>query len=273
MVRAMLEKHPVIRGAEPWSSVGHGARASIGLLLVHGFTGNPVSMRPLGEALAAGGFTVDVIRLPGHGTHWRDMRETRYADWRREVVRAFEALRKRCSSVVAVGLSMGGTLVMDLACSHTKDLAGVVPINALILNREDLVTRLAPFLERIIPVVPAKAAGLTENDIAKPGQNEQAYPKVPSAAGNSLMAELPRLREQLRSLKLPVLVAYSRQDHSVAPENSRELIRMLGRDYATELVLERSYHVATLDYDFELLVERITAFADRVSAASATASA
>jgi carboxylesterase len=268
----MLEKHPVFRGAEPWSSVGHGARASIGLLLVHGFTGNPVSMRPLGEALAAAGFTVDVIRLPGHGTHWKDMRETRYADWRREVVRAFQALRERCAHVVAVGLSMGGTLVLDLACSHAKDLAGVVPINALILNRTDLASKLAPFLERLIPVVPAKLAGLAENDIAKPGQNEQAYPKVPAAAGNSLIAELPRLREQLKSLKLPVLVAHSAQDHSVAPENSRELIRILGRDNATELVLERSYHVATLDYDFELLVERITSFADRVSG-SALASA
>jgi carboxylesterase len=261
----MLERHPVMRGAEPWSSVGHGTRASIGLLLVHGFTGNPVSMRPLGEALAAAGFTVDVIRLPGHGTHWRDMRETRYADWRREVVRAFEALRKRCSSVVAVGLSMGGTLVLDLACSHTKDLAGVVTINPLILNREGLVAKLAPFLERIIPVVPAKAAGLAENDIAKPGQDEQAYAMVPAAAGNSLIAELPRLREQLKGLKLPVLVAHSAQDHSVAPENSRELLKTLDRDNTTELLLERSYHVATLDYDFELLVERITSFADKVA--------
>jgi carboxylesterase len=269
----MLEKHPVIRGAEPWSAVGHGARGSIGLLLVHGFTGNPISMRPLGEALAATGFTVEVIRLPGHGTHWKDMRETRYADWRREVVRAFESLRQRCSRVVAIGLSMGGTLVLDLGCSHAADLAGIVPINALVLNREGLFAKLAPYLERIFPVVPAKAAGIAENDIKKPGQSEQAYPKVPAAAGNSLIAELPRLREQLKSLKLPVLVAYSPQDHSVAPENSRELIRMLGKENATELVLERSYHVATLDYDFELLIERITAFADRVARESTTTAA
>jgi len=199
------------------------------------------------------------------------MRETRYADWRREVIRAFESLRERCSRVVAIGLSMGGTLVLDLACSHGAQLAGVVAINPLILNREGLVAKLAPYLERILPVVPAKAAGLTENDIAKPGQDEKAYPKVPAAAGNSLIAELPRLRDQLKSVKLPVLVAYSPQDHSVAPANSRELIKMLGPDNATELVLERSYHVATLDYDFELLVERITAFADRVAGGATTA--
>jgi carboxylesterase len=166
---------------------------------------------------------------------------------------------------------MGGTLVLDLACSHSKDLAGVVAINPLILSPEGLVAKLAPFLERIIPVVPAKAAGLTENDIAKPGQNEQAYSMVPAAAANSLVAELPRLREQLKRLKLPVLVAHSAQDHSVPPENSRELLRLLDRDNASELLLERSYHVATLDYDFELLVERITSFADRVAAGKTAA--
>jgi carboxylesterase len=272
MVPCMLERYPVIRGAEPWSAVGHGARATIGLLLVHGFTGNPVSMRPLGEALASTGFTVDVIRLPGHGTHWRDMRETRYADWRREVVRALEDLRKRCSRVVLVGLSMGGTLVLDVACSHPSQVAGVVPINPALLNREGLVAKLAPYLARVFPVIPARAAGLTENDIAKPGQSEQAYDKVPAAAGNSLMAELPRLRQEVKSLKLPVLVAHSAQDHSVDPENSRELLRILSPQNATELLLERSYHVATLDYDFELLVERIAAFADRVGTASTTSS-
>jgi carboxylesterase len=267
----MLERYPVLRGAESWSAAGHGARGSIGLLLVHGFTGNPVSMRPLGEALAAAGFTTEVIRLPGHGTHWRDMRKTRYTDWRHEVVRATDSLRDRCSRVLLIGLSMGGTLVLDVACTQAANVAGVVAINALVLARKDPLARFAPLLERLIPVVPAKLAGLAENDIAKPGQEEKAYSLVPVAAANSLIAELSRIREQLQSLKLPVLVAYSRQDHSVAPLNSREVLRLLRSADTTELVLERSYHVATLDYDQELLAEKITAFADRVATSTSAA--
>jgi|RhiMethySRZTD1v2_1073278.scaffolds.fasta_scaffold04454_14 carboxylesterase len=269
----MLERYPVLRGAEPWSAAGQGTRGAIGLLLVHGFTGNPVSMRPLGEALAEAGFTVEVIRLPGHGTHWRDMKKTRYTDWRHAVVRATEALRERCSRVVLVGLSMGGTLVLDVACTQAANLSGVVAINAVVLARPDPLAKLAPLIERLIPVVPPKLAGLAENDMAKPGQDEKAYSLVPVAAGNSLIAELPRVREQLRSLKLPALIAYSPQDHSVQPQNSHEVLRLLRAGDTTELVLERSYHVATLDYDLELLVEKITEFADRVSSRSQTASA
>jgi len=38
------------------------------LLLLHGFTGNPITMRSLTDAFVAAGFTVSVPRLPGHGT-------------------------------------------------------------------------------------------------------------------------------------------------------------------------------------------------------------
>lgn len=249
---------------EAWSFAGEGPRARTGILLVHGFTGSPVSLRPLAELLAKRGFAVDLPRLPGHGTTWREMLPTRYDDWRAEVVRAATSLRSRTDKVVLVGLSMGGTLALDVASSGDAAPAGVVAINAQILDRKGIVVKLGPYLEKIFPVVPARAAGLRSNDIAKPGAGEQAYGWVPSAAGNSLLRALPRVRAQVQRLTCPVLIAYSRQDHSVSPENSKKLLGLLRTNDLTELVLERSYHVATLDYDLELIEERVTAFADRV---------
>jgi carboxylesterase len=58
---------------------------------------------------------------------------------------------------------------------------------------------------------------------------------------------------------------YSRNDHSVSPDNSRALLKLIRGPELDELVLERSYHVATLDYDQPLIEERVTAFADRLA--------
>ena len=102
---------------EPWSSPGSGERSRIGVMLVHGFTGSPVSLRPLGELLAKRGFSVEIPRLPGHGTTWREMIPTRYEDWRAEVVRKANELRSRTERLVLVGLSMGGTLSLDVSSS------------------------------------------------------------------------------------------------------------------------------------------------------------
>ena len=60
---------PLMPGAEPYSHDG----GDTGVLLLHGFTSSPKSMKPWGEFLASHGYTVRGPRLPGHGTRWQDM--------------------------------------------------------------------------------------------------------------------------------------------------------------------------------------------------------
>lgn len=259
----MADRFPVIPGAEPWSSRGSGKRARVGIVVVHGFTGCPVSTRPLGERLSERGFAVEVPRLPGHGTHVLDLARTRYVHWRNEAERVFYDLKSRTQACLLVGLSMGGTLVLDMA-SQLRGVAGVVSINAQILERNDIGSRLAPVLSKLIAVAPASLAGLAKNDCAN-GADEKAYSWVSPGAGYSMLRELPRIRSQLSWLRVPALVAYSPQDHSVDPENSRVILSSVGSTDKKELRLERSYHVATLDYDLDLLVNEISAFADRIT--------
>lgn len=263
----MSESYPVLAGAEAFSAAGanadHRERADTALALIHGFTGNPVSMRPLGELLVAQGFRVEVPRLPGHGTHPKDMQRTRYADWRSEVISSVDRLQRDSKRVVLVGLSMGGTLSLDVASSGERRVDGVVAINAQILDREGFTVKLAPLLEHVLPMAPASLAGLRKDDIAKPGVSEKAYDTVPTAAGNSFVRELPRIRAQLERFPCPLMVARAPQDHSVPPANSLALLKLIPE--AKELLLERSYHVATLDYDLELLAQRITQFCDALA--------
>src|SRR3954466_7838268 len=97
---------PIIPGAETWSADG----GPNGALVLHGFTGNPSSMRGVAEALAAAGFAVELPRLPGHGTSVEDMLTTDFSDWSAGVEEAYLELAGRTASVVVAGLSMGATL-------------------------------------------------------------------------------------------------------------------------------------------------------------------
>lgn len=263
----MPATYPVLPHAQPWSSAGHGPRARRGVVISHGFTGNPCSVRAFGEALAALGFRVEVPRLPGHGTDARDMATTRYDDWRGEVARCRDRLAGECDAVALAGLSMGGTIVLDLASAEPHRVAGAVAINPAILDRPGLLARLAPYIAAVVPMVPAKAAGLTRNDAARPGVDEKAYDRVPTRAANSLVAALPRIRAQLRGCTVPLLVAYSRNDHSVPPANAQAIPDLVGAGGHVEVLpLERSYHLATMDLDLDLLVERTAAFLDELAA-------
>src|SRR5436309_2867512 len=116
----------ILPGAEAFRFDG----GPIGVLLQHGFTGSPASMRPFGEWLAARGVSVIGPRLPGHGTSWEDLEGTTWHDWENEAEGAIRDLKARCSTVIAVGLSMGGAMVLHLGAKHPDKLSGIVTVNA-----------------------------------------------------------------------------------------------------------------------------------------------
>src|SRR5262245_5229883 len=114
----------LLPGAEAWSHEGGPA----GALCIHGFTGSPSSMRGLADAFAAAGFSVELPRLPGHGTTVEDMITTGWADWTGEVEAAYRRLAARTEAIVVVGLSMGGSLTLWTAAQH-PEVAGIVCVN------------------------------------------------------------------------------------------------------------------------------------------------
>jgi carboxylesterase len=238
-------------GAEPWSAAGRGKPGRVGVLVVHGFTGNPVATRPLGQRLASAGHRVEVTLLPGHGTSHHDLAGTRYADWADAVGRVLDHLASTCDRVVLVGHSLGGTIALDLASSRPDDVDGVVVINPQVSNPRHPVAKLAPVLAHLLPFVPRDLAGMPTDDLARPDVEERAYALVSSRAARSLIAQLPRIRSQLIDLIQPLLVVRSPQDHTVPAENSLELMELVGSGDVRELVCERSYHVPQLDYDAE----------------------
>jgi carboxylesterase len=246
---------PVLVGAEPFA---HDGSEEIGILLCHGFTGTPQSMRPWGEHLAAEGFTVRCPRLPGHGTHWRELNNTRWTDWYECVDAEFRELTRRCGTVFVFGQSMGGTLALRLAQRHGAAVAGLVLVNPSVTTlRRDAV--LLPLLSRVLPSV----AGIA-GDIARPGVVELAYSRVPLRAAASL-AELWRVvRADLATITQPVLLLRSAEDHVVEPINARIVLDGVCGEDVREIVLPDSYHVATLDNDAPMIFAQSVEFAARV---------
>lgn len=248
---------PIQPGAQPFDFPG----GPTAVLLVHGFTGSPAATRPWGEHLAEAGYTVRGPRLPGHGTRWQDMNLTTWQDWFAEVDRNFRELRAEHDDVFVMGLSMGGTLALRLAEVHGADVAGVVLVNpAVHSERRD--RHALPYLARVLPGWPG-----IRNDIAKPGQDEVAYPRMPLKAALSLTDLWRVVRADIKRVTQPMLMFSSRVDHVVEPSNGDWIAdRVQSRDF-TRIYLEQSYHVATLDYDAPLIFRASQEFLARIAGA------
>jgi carboxylesterase len=243
-------------GAEPLSIDG----GPNGVLVVHGFSGTPQSMRALAEAFGAAGFAVELPRLPGHGTSVDDMATTTFADWLESAEQAYRELAARSDHVVVAGLSMGAMLAARLAVRH-PEIAGLVVINGVFAPPPDAAVR--DGLEQAIAAGVARIPG-PGNDVADPSQTELAYAEVPPAALLSLLDALDQLHGELPLIGCPSLVITSDQDHVVPPGSSDIFAASVGGP-VEKMRLGRSFHVATLDYERTDLEARAVEFAIRVT--------
>ncbi|MFI7579914.1 alpha/beta fold hydrolase [Kocuria kalidii] len=222
-----------------------------GVLVLHGFTGVPFSVRPWGRALHEAGAEVVGPVLPGHGTRWEDLAGIRWEQWRDHAAQHVRALRARHDVVVVCGLSMGGALALHLAAILPVD--GVVAVNPA-MSLVSRTARLAPALRRAVPSVPGVA-----DDISLPGVTEHAYPRVPVAGVAELGRFMRRTRAMLPAVTAPVLVLRSRHDHVVSDASHAHVLRRAGGD--VELVrLAESFHVATLDREADVVAARSVRF-------------
>ncbi|MET9963917.1 alpha/beta fold hydrolase [Streptomyces sp. NPDC006326] len=246
---------PVLPGAEPFRHEG----GEVGVLLCHGFTGSPQSLRPWAEYLAGQGLTVSLPLLPGHGTRWQDMQLTGWQDWYAEVDRALRELQERCTQVFVFGLSMGGALSLRLAAKHGDAISGLVLVNPANKVHDPLAVAL-PVARHFIRSTPGIAS-----DIAKPGSLEVGYDRVPTHAAHSLRKFLRLVDGELPQVTQPVLLLHSPQDHVVPPVDSARILARISSTDVTETLLEHSYHVATLDHDAERIFADSYAFVGRLA--------
>lgn len=240
----------IIAGAEPFRMEGN----ETGVLVSHGFTGTTQSVRPLGEALAAEGFTVAGPRLAGHGTTMEDHAKTTARDWISSIEEDLAWLEGRCEHVFFAGLSMGGMFSLYFAGFRPDLIRSIVPINACVFLGN-------PDLARIVfdPQAPPTVPGVG-SDIKAKGVQELVYPEVPVPPLESFYAIMRVTDDLLPAVTCPALVLQSTEDHVVPPPNGPHILERLGGEDKQLVWLENSYHVATLANDKDLIAELTVRF-------------
>lgn len=106
--------------------------AEIGALLVHGFTGSPYDVRPLGEALHEIGIDAHGMMLPGMARDIMRLNDMTGEIWRRAVSEEWQRVSSQYLRTVLVGYSLGGALAMLAALDHPPDfLVLIAPLTRL----------------------------------------------------------------------------------------------------------------------------------------------
>lgn len=211
-------------------------------------------MTPWGHDLGKRGYSVQVPRLPGHGTTWQEMNTMQWQDWYGEVDVALSALHRDCDTVVVGGLSMGGCLALRLAEQRPRDVDALILVNpAIALRNRQLLA--VPILKHVLAVMPGIG-----NDIKKPGADELGYDKTPLRALHSQLKMWNDVRTNLAKVTQPLLYFHSTEDHVVDDATFELVMSGISSAVKRTIKLRNSYHVATLDHDAPLLFDESASF-------------
>lgn len=235
-------------------------------LLVHGFTGTPWDVRPLGEALAAGGFRVRGLRLPGHGTTPEAMLSAGAGDWLAACEEGLAAFRE--PRVAVVGLSMGALLAVVLAARHpdrVQALVGLAPAVRFKARLTRGLRALRPLslalVEKLHPWVHKSTTDLLDPLARAAAPVLAAWP---TRRLRDLWDVQDLARASARSVQAPVLLVVARQDHVVDVEGARELSRQLTHARSVRFIeLDEGAHIMPRDEGRGVLQQEVLAFLRR----------
>ncbi|MGB9695015.1 MAG: alpha/beta hydrolase [Caldisericaceae bacterium] len=238
------------KGAESFS---HRGDSKTGILVSQGFTGTTSSVIYLAKFFAEKGYNVECPRLTGHGTRWEELNKVHYTDWIGDVEGAYKKLKEDSDEVFVAGLSMGGALVLYLEEMHPEIKGGILINHALIFD--DPRIGLLPILKYFVKSTPA-----ISNDVKDPTQKELAYDKTPTAGAHEMIKLTKLVIDNLSKVMQPQLIFKSREDHVVPLKNVQFTFDRISSKDKEVIWLENSYHVATMDFDKDIICEKSLEF-------------
>lgn len=228
-------------------------------LLVHGLTSTPYEVREIGSVLHQAGYTVQGIRLPGHGTRPEDLMTISWREWTAAVEAAWAGLNRTFERVFAIGSSLGASLALWLAAEHR--LSGVVGLGTPVRLRR--MARLARLFAWVRPLVPKRASGSSIRD-PQARARHPSYGATALHAAAEMAALLDHLRPRLPAITTPALLIHSWHDSVIAPQNAVEAYEALGSPDKTLLWVYNSDHIISEDYDKYLVFQAILDFVARL---------
>ncbi len=245
---------------DDWSADGSGVNKEIGILLIHGYTGTPSAMRPWAEYLNQKGYTVRVPLLPGHGRKPEDLNEIKWQQWPEKIESELAELWKSCSKIFICGFSMGGGTTLYIATKHSSKLSGIILVNPMI-HLPFVGPKLAFLYSHI-----KKFRNSAGDDIKRPGVTQGGYDSMSTKGIYQILQMLKYTRANLHKVNVPLQLFHSVDDHTLPASNTKIVMRGVGSLIKERIELTNSFHVATLDYDAEIIFEESLNFIERHSA-------
>ena len=230
----------------------------VGVLVLHGFLGNLKTIEYQVQFFRTQGFLVEAPTLRGHNTVYTDLDKVKFTDWIEDAESAYKNLLSKANKVFVFGLSMGGALSLHLEAQHPEILGGILVNHALSLY-PNWKLKFLPIIKYFVKYIYSPGS-----DIKDKTQKNLAYEYIPTGALLEFLRLISLVKKELPLVTQPQLIFKSIEDH-VIPQDSVEItLKSISSKQKEVVFLKNSYHVATADFDKDIICEKSLEFINKI---------
>ncbi len=228
------------------------------VLLCHGFAGSPFDLREIADRLADAGARVCVARLAGHGTSPEDLAERTVQDWRKSLDQALDRLGT-VRSVLFVGNSFGGNLLVDLSLRRAIPLSGIVLLSTPVFTPGESWKRF------LLPLVLPWKFSVKKSWVKQEGRDHYldkgSYLEIPLRAYREFLSFLrSESRRQFARITAPILLLYSKHDVVIKPKSAEYIFHSVQSSDRELVWVDDTYHSPLNSKKKEELFQKILFF-------------
>lgn len=242
-----------------------GETDKVGVLLIHGFLASPKEMEGLALYLNGWGYGAYLVRLLGHGTLAKEMRDCTVQGWIESVNRGYAVLSHYHQKVVVVGFSAGGLLALLKSTTNVDNIAGVVAINPAISLKKKSVffTSLLDSWNNLLSHFSLQVGTLkwVENKTESPESN---YDRIYIAGLRQLLILQDRCESILQNVYLPLLIIQGSNDPVVENDGADQIMRSVMSKDKTLHKIEANEHIIVRGDKAEEVYRPILSFIQRL---------
>jgi carboxylesterase len=224
-------------------TIGPNRKARVGVLVLHGFMGSPISSRPMAEYLVEQlGVVVHCPLLPGHGHYPDKLYGVSRKEWVAEAEEAYQFIRPQVERLFLIGHSMGNVLGATIATRH-DDAVGMAML-APVYHMPDRRLRITPYARYVLPwYYPHKSKRESMQHLVRERcldfdpsidfESSEFQARLPEVTRVPIggMAEMVRLVNSGHSLwpklEIPVRMFAGAEDDAAPPENAELILEAL----------------------------------------------
>jgi len=230
----------------------------VGVLVLHGFLGNLKTIEYQVQFFRTQGFLVEAPSLRGHNTVYKDLDKVKFTDWIEDAESAYKNLSLKANKVFVFGLSMGGALALHLEAQHVEISGGILVNHALSLY-PNWKLKFLPIIKYFVKYIYSPGS-----DIKDKTQKNLAYDYIPTGALLEFLRLISLVKKELPLVNQPQLIFKSIEDH-VIPQDSVEItLKSISSKQKEVVFLKNSYHVATADFDKDIICEKSIEFINKI---------